>query len=632
MSHPAQFAYHYTARLGWGLVPIPAGQKRPVTPDWQHQPVTDPQQARSVWASGQNMGLLHSASGTCTIDVDHLEYLQLAAAALEFDLLGAIEAAPLKIKGKNGSKPLYRVPEGVTLPFHKLVWPHHTERLENGRPRTVTVIEFRAGPGKQDVLPPSIHPDTQQPYEWIGTPPRSREDIPELPADLLAFWLALGDHLPTLKAACPWGTPDAPQTDTKPRATPFTGESVIDAFNARYTVADILNRNGYKQRGARWLSPNSSTRMAGVTVYTENGKTRAVSHHGSDDWANGHGHDAFGLFTVLEHDGHLGRALETARLEFGLERPAAPTQSPVAADPLALWKAHAGPVCDRLIDVLMNSTGHQKTRQKYMDILIALFSAAHDDDCLKVRRGQAVIEFGGLAALAERILYRGRLHDLRAALDYLNTIGMLGRVVHTNPQDSRSPLAVEVTADPRDLPALRFPGQLALKSTSWTTLKRIAQGSKKQFGHNDIKPGYAIVSKCKNPLHDARYVLYWIRRGAASPQEVARLGKMRLPTVQRHLAQLEQAGLIVDFRPALTPGEERQAIRQEVESDPAYRAARIRYLENALSFGARGSAVARRLNAPRTAARRLATCQRAHDRLTRLMDGESCGAVFGVAA
>lgn len=54
----------------------------------------------------------------------------------------------------------------------------------------ITILEFRSGTRDgltvQDVLPPSIHPDTGQPYKWGGK--GHWQDIPVIPASLLAVW------------------------------------------------------------------------------------------------------------------------------------------------------------------------------------------------------------------------------------------------------------------------------------------------------------------------------------------------------------------------------------------------------------------------------------------------------------
>lgn len=56
--------------------------------------------------------------------------------------------------------------------------------------KQITVLEFRCGTADrltmQDVLPPSIHPDTGLPYRWGGK--GDWHSIPEIPAALLVVW------------------------------------------------------------------------------------------------------------------------------------------------------------------------------------------------------------------------------------------------------------------------------------------------------------------------------------------------------------------------------------------------------------------------------------------------------------
>ncbi|MDO4264819.1 MAG: hypothetical protein Q4C67_11530, partial [Deinococcus sp.] len=74
------------------------------------------------------------------------------------------------------------------------------------------------------------------------------------------------------------------------------------------------------------------------------------------------------------------------------------------------------------------------------------------------------------------------------------------------------------------------------------------------------------------------------------------------------------------------------AIRAEVESTPAYRAARLRYLEEATKFGTKGAQAAARAGAAKMHARRSHTTALAAERAARLMDGESSAAVFGIGS
>lgn len=104
------------------------------------------------------------------------------------------------------------------------------------------------------------------------------------------------------------------------------GDSVIAAYNARYSLEDVLERYGYEQQGNnRWLAPNSSSGAAGVVVYIgTDGVQRVASHHSSDELrVEGVdkqllGSDAFGVFTLLEHGGDVPAAVKAAAAELGL--------------------------------------------------------------------------------------------------------------------------------------------------------------------------------------------------------------------------------------------------------------------------------------------------------------------------
>lgn len=96
-----------------------------------------------------------------------------------------------------------------------------------------------------------------------------------------------------------------------------TGQcSPIDAYNAEYPVELLLETFGYSRRGKRWLSPNSESGSAGVTVK----ETKWISTHGSDialgvgakkDSGTCWG-DAFDLFTFYMHNNDRNAAIKAA--------------------------------------------------------------------------------------------------------------------------------------------------------------------------------------------------------------------------------------------------------------------------------------------------------------------------------
>lgn len=79
----------------------------------------------------------------------------------------------------------------------------------------------------------------------------------------------------------------------------------IEAFNANFSVHDVLIRNGYKQQGKRYLHPNSASKVAGVRIL-DNGRAYSDS---SDALNDGKAHDAFDCYRLLECGGDMRHAL-----------------------------------------------------------------------------------------------------------------------------------------------------------------------------------------------------------------------------------------------------------------------------------------------------------------------------------
>ena len=183
------FARHYMA-LGWKLCGIKHGSKGPDYPEWQKRPL------RLDQVDGQGLGLLHALSGTCAIDVDDVEEARpwLAAQGIDLDeLLGAHDAVQIQSSRPNRAKLLYKLPDGVaSLPTRK----HATTAGKS-------MIEFRCasagGTSVQDVLPPTIHPDTGKPYQWGGD--GDFRQLPTLRPGLLALWQKVDEPRAKVAAA-----------------------------------------------------------------------------------------------------------------------------------------------------------------------------------------------------------------------------------------------------------------------------------------------------------------------------------------------------------------------------------------------------------------------------------------------
>ena len=215
--HPASIDAY--VRHGWSLVPIPPGTKGPRTTGWNLKENAVASQA--ALPPGYGIGLAHAYSGTMALDIDNWTSAigELTSHGVDLHALYTAPDAVIIDSGRPGhGKLLYAMPDGLTLPSKKIILDGVTSyelRCATSNDRTV-----------QDVLPPSIHPDTQQPYRWAGNGHWTR--IPLLPQPLLDLWrqiinaekqrtVAIEGALPTswhdIKAALSHITPDCSRDD-----------------------------------------------------------------------------------------------------------------------------------------------------------------------------------------------------------------------------------------------------------------------------------------------------------------------------------------------------------------------------------------------------------------------------------
>ena len=140
------------------------------------------------------VGLLHAWSGTVAIDFDDLTKAipYFAEHCPEFDVLAAIQNpnnVGIFSGRENRGKLIYRVDDALRF---------HTKNRSDKEG-----FEFRCATKKstsvQDVLPPSIHPDTGKPYKLQG----DITNIPKLPECLERHWMELltpkVSHRPRIK-------------------------------------------------------------------------------------------------------------------------------------------------------------------------------------------------------------------------------------------------------------------------------------------------------------------------------------------------------------------------------------------------------------------------------------------------
>ena len=173
---------------GFALVPIPYGKKGPITRAWNLRMNTVTAAHKAALLT-ENVGIAHAYCHSCptaAFDVDNAalatHWLEERDISLD-QLLSANDAVQIVSGKENRAK--------LSLPLLLAQHAARTEsiQIKDGAAGPV-ILEFRcAAAGRltvQDVLPPSIHPDTGKPYKWGGK--GDWRNLPEIPAKLMLIW------------------------------------------------------------------------------------------------------------------------------------------------------------------------------------------------------------------------------------------------------------------------------------------------------------------------------------------------------------------------------------------------------------------------------------------------------------
>lgn len=176
-SHPASAEAYI--RHGWSLVPIPMGSKGPRNVGWNLK--QNCLKSQSALPPDHGIGLAHAYSGTMALDIDNWDLAADLLKEHQIDLSELYHAPDAVVidSGRTGrGKLLYQMPFGLALPSKKII--------SQGQ----TAYELRcatmSGLTVQDVLPPTIHPDTRQSYRWAGAGHWTR--LPTIPDALFNLW------------------------------------------------------------------------------------------------------------------------------------------------------------------------------------------------------------------------------------------------------------------------------------------------------------------------------------------------------------------------------------------------------------------------------------------------------------
>lgn len=157
--------------LGFSVIPIRPFSKAAFINSWSRYCSVQPtEQEISDWATipDANIGIcLGTASGLMALDFDD------DIDGLHEKIMTKLPFTPLQKRGKKG----------VTL-FYK----YSGEPSKSYSHKGVRVLDLLST-GRQSVIPPSMHPDTEAPYEWVGDGPTPAvaQSIPALGHEALQY-------------------------------------------------------------------------------------------------------------------------------------------------------------------------------------------------------------------------------------------------------------------------------------------------------------------------------------------------------------------------------------------------------------------------------------------------------------
>lgn len=300
-----------------GLSLIPIGQnKRPI---WTLLPI-DPKDNKPTWKPFQSKAADEATvAGWCaTPGVTGLGVVCGAISGglliLDFDEPRLYEAWLKAVEPLAEGLPTQRTGEGFQVALRceapgsnqVLAWvPDETQ--DSGRR---VAIETR-GEGGYALVPRSLHPNGRYYEAIIG----DFANIPTLPMDRVRLLLAAARQL----CEAPLSQQELERAQKAPvkQHRAGGGGGVIQEWNRRVPIREMLQRAGYRPWRDRFTRPGEDASPGSVVVFDDTG--RSYHHSTNDPLHDGrHSHDSFGVYCAVEHGGDVKAAVKAAAAELGI--------------------------------------------------------------------------------------------------------------------------------------------------------------------------------------------------------------------------------------------------------------------------------------------------------------------------
>lgn len=226
-----------------------------------------------------------------------------------FNLVGADSLLlPMQRTGGGGIQLAWRCPAPEAS--QKLAW-HPDETQHSGRR---VAIETRGEKGYA-LLPPSLHPSGNY-YELLRGKFSQVPTIDQQHRDFLLTCARSICKAPKTRQELDAERNPRPQLERRE----LTGDSVVDAFNERYSVDAMLQRYNYTRCGNGRYSRPGKNDSAGVVIF-DNGKSYHMSSNDpldSDSQGKHQPRSPFDFYVMFEHNGSYREAVKAAAQLLGM--------------------------------------------------------------------------------------------------------------------------------------------------------------------------------------------------------------------------------------------------------------------------------------------------------------------------
>lgn len=292
------------ARAGLEVFPVNPHDKAPLVS--QYKATTDTEQVAAWWTQHPAALIGHRiAPDVIVIDIDPRHGGNDTWQALRTEIGRdnmPVTRAHLSGRGDGGGHIWWIRPDDkITITKIDAWAKDHGHGHQTGNGKWTGGIDLLHHNHRYTILPPSPHPETGRPYNWIGghglhTPPAP---LPQLLVDLIVN--------------------DQPQEPPRPPRPPDP-DSIADWWTDTHTWTELLERHGWRLVGgdgnndrSRWRHPaatsacSATVRHGCLFVYTPNTPFDVTAP------SDPHGYTLFRAWAVLEHGGRLDDAASAAR-------------------------------------------------------------------------------------------------------------------------------------------------------------------------------------------------------------------------------------------------------------------------------------------------------------------------------